>query len=52
MKVALIGSAASSIRLAPFQDKAWAQFQQGKQQAYPPTPHIEDTWQLDRKSVV
>lgn len=46
MKIALIGSAPSSVRLAPMQDKSWAQFQEGKQQAYPPTPHIEEEWEL------
>lgn len=46
MKIALVGSAPSSIKLAPTHDKSWAEFQEGKQQAYPPTPWADDRWEI------
>lgn len=46
MKIALIGSSPSSIRQAPFFDKSYAQFGQGKVPAYPPSQFIEEDWEI------
>ena len=46
MRIALIGSAPSSVALAPYFDKSYAGFLQGKQQAYPPAPFIDETWEI------
>lgn len=46
MKIALIGSAPSSVGLAPWQDKSFAAFAEGKQPAYPPAPHLQEEWEL------
>lgn len=46
MKIALIGSAPSSIKLAPVQDKSYAEFAQGKQPKYPPSPWLDDEWEI------
>jgi hypothetical protein len=46
MKIALIGSAPSSIELGPYKDASYAKYAQGKVQAYPPTPHIEEEWEI------
>ena len=46
MKIALIGSAPSSVALGPYKDASYAAFVQGKVQAYPPTPHIEEEWEI------
>lgn len=46
MKIAILGSAPSSCALAPYQDQSFQQFQQGKTQAYPPAPHINEEWEI------
>jgi hypothetical protein len=46
MKIALIGSAPSSVRLGPYFDKSYADFVQGKQPKYPPSQHIEEVWEI------
>ena len=46
MKIALIGSAPSSVALGPYYDKSYAEFIQGKNQKYPPAPHIEEEWEI------
>lgn len=44
MKIALLGSAPSSIMLAPFRDQSYQEYMGGKTQIQPPTPHIEQEW--------
>lgn len=46
MKIALIGSAPSSVALGPYRDQSFAQFQQGKVQAYPPAPYADESWEI------
>ena len=46
MKIALIGSAPSSVKLGPYHDKSYAEFVQGKQPKYPPAQHIEEVWEI------
>lgn len=46
MKIALIGSAPSSVKLGPYFDKSYAQFLQGKEPKYPPSQHIEEEWEI------
>lgn len=46
MKIALIGSAPSSVNLGPYFDKSYAEFVQGKQPRYPGSPHMEETWEI------
>lgn len=46
MKIALIGSAPSSVALGPYKDESYAKYVQGKQPAYPPSPHIEEQWEI------
>lgn len=46
MKIALIGSAPSSVALAPYFDKSYAEFAQGKQPTYPPAPFIDEAWEI------
>lgn len=46
MKIALIGSAPSSIHLAPYKDASYQQFMGGKTQIQPPTPHIDEDWRI------
>lgn len=46
MKIALIGSAPSSIGQAPYFDKSYADFVQGKLPAYPPSRHIDESWEI------
>lgn len=47
MKIAVMGSAPSSIEQAPFKDKSFAQFQQGKPAPqYPPSAAINDEWDI------
>jgi len=46
MKIALIGSAPSSIGLGPYKDVSYQKFAQGKVQAYPPVPHIQEEWEI------
>jgi hypothetical protein len=46
MKIALIGSAPSSIKLGPYFDKSYAEFVQGRQPKYPPSQHIEEVWEI------
>jgi hypothetical protein len=46
MKIALIGSAPSSVKLGPYFDKSYAEFVQGKQPKYPPAQHIEEEWEI------
>lgn len=44
MRIALLGSAPSSLHLAPFKDQSYQQYQGGKVQIQPPTPHIDESW--------
>lgn len=44
MRIAVCGSAPSSVRQAPFYGPAYASWQQGKVQSYP--PHIGDEWDI------
>lgn len=46
MKVTLLGSAPSSVRLAPFMDRKYAEFQGGKVQAYPPALFADQEWKI------
>lgn len=46
MKIALLGSAPSSIMKAPFKDASYAEYLGGKPQIQPPTPHIEESWKI------
>ena len=46
MKIALIGSAPSSVALGPYKDKTYQQYAQGKVQTYPPTPWIEEEFEI------
>lgn len=46
MRIALMGSAPSSVRLGPYLDKSYAAFQQGKPQHYPPAPHLQEQWDI------
>lgn len=47
MKIALVGSAPSSVHLAPYQDASYSIFLQGKPDpAYPASEHIDDTWEI------
>ena len=46
MKIALIGSAPSSSGLAPYWDKTYRDFLEGKEQLYPPLTHGEDKWDI------
>ena len=44
MKIAVCGSAPSSVRQTPFHGPTYASWQQGKVQSYP--PHIGDEWEI------
>lgn len=44
MKLAICGSAPSSVRQAPFNGPSYAAWQQGKVQSYP--PHIGEEWEI------
>lgn len=44
MKLAILGSAPSSVDLAPFKDKSYQKYMGGKVQLQPATPHIEEEW--------
>lgn len=46
MLIACMGSAPSSVRLGPYMDKSYAEFQQGKVQAYPPAERREEIWHI------
>lgn len=46
MKIALLGSAPSSIGLAPFQDASFAAYMGGRKQQYPTPDHIEERWEI------
>lgn len=46
MKVALLGSAPSSVRLAPFMDASHAAWAGGKVQAYPPALFADQEWHI------
>lgn len=46
MKIALLGSAPSSVDLAPFKDASYQEYMGGKVQLQPATPHIEEEWQI------
>lgn len=46
MKIALIGSAPSSVALAPYADRSYETFLQGKPQMYPPAPHLGEEWEI------
>lgn len=46
MQIALVGSAPSSVTLAPFKDASYAQFVGGKQPDYPPSPFIDEKWEI------
>jgi len=44
MRIALLGSAPSSVDIAPFKDKSFQDYSGGKVQLQPMTPHIEQEW--------
>jgi len=46
MKIALIGSAPSSTQLAPYWDKTYLDFLQGKEQFAPPLIHGDQRWEI------
>ena len=47
MKICLLGSAPSSVGLAPFRDKHYDTYLGGKPQPqYPPAKEIDDNWQI------
>ena len=46
MKVALMGSAPSSVQLGPFRDKSYKEFIGGKPNLYPQAPFLDQTWQI------
>jgi len=46
MRIALLGSAPSSVGLAPFKDKSFAEFAGGKVPMYPPSPYISEEWEI------
>jgi len=46
MRIALVGSAPSSIGLAPWQDESFTKFTQGKVHAYPASPHADERWEM------
>lgn len=46
MRIALIGSAPSSVALGPYYDQSFAAFAQGKQPAYPPSKFIGEDWEI------
>jgi len=46
MKIALIGSAPSSTNLAPYWDKTYQDFLQGKEQLAPPLVHGQEKWDI------
>lgn len=47
MKIALTGSAPSSIHLGPYQDASYKQFLGGKPEPhYPPSEFIDESWQI------
>ena len=46
MKIALIGSAPSSSLLAPYWDKTYLDFLEGKEQMAPPLHHGEEKWDI------
>lgn len=46
MKIALLGSAPSSVDLAPFKDASYQDYLGGKVQLQPATPHIEEEWKI------
>ena len=44
MRIALLGSAPSSVMLAPFRDQSYQAFMGGKTQIQPAAPHIDESW--------
>lgn len=46
MKIALIGSAPSSVAQGPYRDKSYAQYLGGKPVIQPPAPHLEEEWEI------
>lgn len=46
MKIAVLGSAPSSLPLAPFKDSSYQEYMGGKPQIQPPTPHINEEWKI------
>lgn len=47
MKIALLGSAPSSVNLAPFKDASYSQYLGGKPEPqYPPSDFIDEAWQI------
>lgn len=47
MKIACVGSAPSSVALAPYQDASFDKFTQGVPPAqYPPQAHIDEEWEI------
>ena len=46
MRIALVGSAPSSVALAPARDKSFAEFAQGKQTYYPPLDFKDESWEI------
>lgn len=46
MRIALIGSASSSVRLGPYLDKSYQNFLGGKPHLYPQAPFIDEEWEI------
>ena len=46
MKIALLGSAPSSVQLAPYWDQSYKDFLQGKEQVAPPLEHGNERWDI------
>ncbi len=46
MKIALLGSAPSSVGLAPFRDQSYQAYMGGKTQIQPMAPFIDDKWSI------
>ena len=46
MNIALIGSAPSSVMLAPYKDASYRAYAGGKQQLYPPAPFVDQDWEI------
>lgn len=46
MKIALVGSAPSSMSRAPYKDESFKKFIGAKTLSYPPPPFLDDAWQI------
>ena len=46
MKIALVGSAPSSVALGPYRDRTFAEFLGARPQQHPPSPWLGERWQI------